>query len=63
MKNRGGPNRRIPPVGIFSTTINRRNMKLGTHMQIPNTDTPAKFQGHPPVLTSFTYHMCGIQGH
>ena len=61
MKSRGGPNRE--PVGIFSTTINCGDMKLGTHMQTPNRDTPAKFQGHPPILTSFTPHVCGIQGH
>ena len=61
MKSRGGPNREL--VGIFSITINRRDMKLGTHMQTPNTDTPAKFQGHRPVFNLFTLHMCGIQGH
>ena len=38
-------------------------MKLGTHVQVPNTDTPAQFQGHPPIITPFTPHMCDIQGH
>ena len=38
-------------------------MKLGTHMQGPNTDTPAKFQGHSPNITPFTRRMCDIQGH
>ena len=37
-------------------------MKVGTHMQRPNTNTPAKFQGHPPIITPFTPHMCHIQG-
>ena len=59
--SRGGPNREPP--SLFSTFINRRDMKLGTHMQIPNTDTPAKFQGHPPILTPFTPHMSSIQSH
>ena len=52
-----------PPVGIFSTAISRRTTKLGTYMQEPNTDTPAKFQGHSPIITPFTPHMCSIQGH
>ena len=38
-------------------------MKLGTHMQALNTNTPAKFQGHPPIITPFTPHMCSVQGH
>ena len=38
-------------------------MKLGAHTQVPNTNAPAKFQGHPPILTPFTPHMCSIQGH
>ena len=32
-------------------------------MQVPNTDTPAEFQGHSPITTPFTPHMCDIQGH
>ena len=32
-------------------------------MQGPKTDTPAQFQGHPPIITNFTPHMCHIQGH
>ena len=52
-----------PPVGIFSTTPSRRATKLGTHMQRPDTDTPAKFQGHSPIITPFTPHMCSVQGH
>ena len=36
-------------------------MKLGTHMQGPNTNTPAKFQGHPPNITLFTPHMCSFK--
>ena len=52
-----------PPVEFFSTTISRRATKLGTHMQVHNTNTPAKFQGHPPIITPFTPHMCSIQGH
>ena len=38
-------------------------MKLGTRKQVPNTNTPAKFQGHSPIITSFNPHMCGVQGH
>ena len=56
-------NRKPPPVGVFSTTINHRDLKLGTHMQVHNTDTPAKFQGHSPIITPITPHMCSIQGH
>ena len=56
-------NRKTPPVGIFSTTINHRDLKLGTHMQVHNTDTPAKFQGHSPIITPITPYMCSIQGH
>ena len=26
-------------------------MKLGTHMQVPHTKTPAKFQGHSLIIT------------
>ena len=26
-------------------------MKLGTQMQVPNTNTPVKFQGHSPIIT------------
>ena len=38
-------------------------MKLGTHMQGHNTDTPAKIQGHSSNITPFTPHMCDIPGH
>ena len=38
-------------------------MKLGPHVQVPNTSVPAKFQGHSPIITPFTPHMCGVQGH
>ena len=38
-------------------------MTLGTHMQGLNTNTPAKFQGHPPIITPFTPHMYDFQGH
>ena len=54
---------RNPPVRVFSTTINHRDLKLGTHMQVLNTDTPAQFQGHPPIITPFTPHLCDIQAH
>ena len=37
-------------------------MKLGTHTQVHNTNTPTKCQGHSPILTPFTPHMCDIQG-
>ena len=37
-------------------------MKLGTHMQGPNTDTPAKIHGDSSNITPFTPHMCDIQG-
>ena len=52
-----------PPKRVFSKTINHRAMKLGTHMQGPNRNTPTKFQGHSPIITHFTPHMCDIQGH
>ena len=32
-------------------------------MQGPNSDTPAQFQGHPPITAPFTPHMREIQGH
>ena len=54
---------KTPPKWVFSKTNNHRAMKLGTHAQVPNTNTPAKFQGHPPIITPFTPHMCDIQGH
>ena len=38
MKSRGGKWK--PPKRFFSTTINPRAMKLGTHTQVPNTNTP-----------------------
>ena len=47
---------------IFSTTTNPRDMKLGTPTQVPNTNTPATFQGHSPTITPFTPHMCGVKG-
>ena len=31
-------------------------------MQVPNTNTPPMFQGHTPIITPFTSHMCDIQG-
>ena len=39
-----------PPTNWFfsTTTANLRAMKLGTHMQVPNTDTLTKFPGHSP---------------
>ena len=52
-----------PPKWVFSKSLSQRAMKLGTHTQIANTNSPAKFQGHSPIITSFTLHMCGIQGH
>ena len=38
-------------------------MKIGTHTQVPRTNTPAIFQGHSSTTTPFTPHMCDIQGH
>ena len=32
-------------------------------MQGPNTNTSTKLQGHPPIITPFTPHMCDIQGY
>ena len=32
-------------------------------MQGLNTDTPAKFQGHPLIITPFAPPMCDFQGH
>ena len=61
-KIQSSQNWRTPPVGVFSPTISHRDLKLGTHMQVPHTTTPAKFQGHPPIKTPFTSHMCDIQG-
>ena len=52
-----------PPKWVFSKSLSHRAMKLGTHTQIANTNSPAKFQGHSPIITPFTPHMCGIQGH
>ena len=52
-----------PPKWVFSTTTNPRDMKLGTLTQVPNRNTPAKFQGDPPIITTFTLHMCDVQGH
>ena len=54
---------KTPPKWVFSKTIIHRAMKLGTHMQGLNTNSPAKFQGHSPIITPFTPHMCDIQGH
>ena len=62
MKNRGGPNRKNPSRD-FLTPISHRDLKLGTHMQVHSTNTPAKFLGHSPFITPFTPHMCDIQGH
>ena len=52
-----------PPKCVFSKTVNPRATKLGTHMQVHNPNTLAKFQGHPPIITPFTPHMCSVQGH
>ena len=52
-----------PPKWVFSKTVNPRATKFGTHTQVPNTHTPAKFQGHSLIITPFTPHMCDIQGH
>ena len=40
-------------------------MKLGTRMQVLNTNTPTKFQGHSTIMTPLplTSHLCGVQGH
>ena len=51
------------PKWVFSTTTNPRVMNLGTHTQVPDTNTPAKFQGHSLTITPFTPHMCSVQGH
>ena len=53
----------VQTIRVFSETVNQRVLKLGTHIQVPYTITPAKFQGHSPILTPFTPHMCCIQGH
>ena len=60
---RGTKSQTPPPVGIFSTPISHGDLKLGTHMQRHNTNTPNKFQGHSPFITLFTPHMCDFQGH
>ena len=39
------------PKWVFSTTTNPRVMNLGTHTQVPDTNTPAKFQGHSLTIT------------
>ena len=62
MKTRGGRKWK-PPKWVFSTTTNPKDMKLGTHTLVPNTNTPVMFQGHSPTITPFTPHMCGVQGH
>ena len=63
IKTRGGIKWKTPQMGFSTTTTNPRDMTLGTHTQVPNTNTPAKFQGHSPTITPFTPHMCGVQGH
>ena len=52
-----------PPKWVFSKTVNPRATKFGTHMQVHNPNTLVKFQGHPPIITPFTPHMCSVQGH
>ena len=52
-----------PPKWVFSTSVGHRALKLSTHMQVHNTHTLAKFQGHSPIITPFTAHMCDVQGH
>ena len=47
---------------VFSKTFSHRAMKFGTRKQVPTTNTTAKFQGHSSIITSFTPHMCDIQG-
>ena len=54
---------KTPLVGLFSTIINRRDLKLGTHMQTPNSDINTNLQRHPPFITLFTPHLCDIQCH
>ena len=51
---------RNPPVGAFSKTINPRNLKLGTRMQVHNTNPPTKFQGHWLIITPFNPHISGV---
>ena len=53
----------VNPKWAFSKTVSLRAMKLGTRMQIPNTNAPVKFQGYSLIICPFTPHMCGIQGH
>ena len=48
-------------LGFFSTD-NRRDLKLGTQVQVPNTDTPIWFQGqsqvlHPSPLTCVVFKV------
>ena len=62
MKNQGGPIFKTPE-WVFSKTLSHRAMNFGTHMQVPNTNTLVKFQGHSLITIPFTPHMCGIQGH
>ena len=38
-------------------------MKLGTHVGVSHTDTPAKLQSHPSIVTLSTPHICDVQGH
>ena len=32
-------------------TVDQRAMKFGTHIQVPNMKTPARFQGHSLIIT------------
>ena len=44
-----------PPNGFSRQLLTLRNMdmKLGTHTQVPNTNTQAKFQGHSLTCVVF----------
>ena len=61
-KNQSSILGKTPQTG-FLQTINHRAMKIGTHTQVPSTNTPVMFQGHSSTKTPFTPHMCDIQGH
>ena len=50
------------PNWVFTTTMNHTAMKFGTHIQVPNTNTPAKFQRPSHTITPVTPHMCNVRG-
>ena len=51
-----------PKIGFLDDFCHRAR-KLITHLQLPNRNSPVKFDDQSSIITPFIPHMCSVQCH